>query len=39
MTLAEARQRRDEFKNVKKVEGSGGGAANPAGKSHGKKKR
>jgi hypothetical protein len=39
MTLAEAQKRKDEFKHIKAVEGSGGGAAIPAGKSHGKRKR
>jgi hypothetical protein len=39
MTLAEARKRKDEFKHIKAVQGSGGGAAIPAEKSHKKRKR
>jgi hypothetical protein len=39
MTLADARKRVGEFKNVKAVEGSGGGASIPVAKSHSKRKR
>jgi hypothetical protein len=39
MTLADARKRADEFKHIKAVEGSGGGASIPAAKSHSKRKR